>query len=182
MKLSTLFLLCTGAAGVVFGDVPESAVTTAAGLYAAIEAAEEGDTIYMSAGEFVLTKTLVLDKNVKIVGAGADKTVIKMPAMAKFLSVDINHEDALLDGVALTGIYFTAKPTVAADDGCYNKDGQWQSPICVKVQKGTFKNSVIRDNYATLQCGTGPWLYMTGGRAENVKILDNYYKGKVTVK
>lgn len=105
MKLSTLFLLCTGAAGVVFGDVPESAVTTAAGLYAAIEAAEEGDTIYMSAGEFVLTKTLVLDKNVKIVGAGADKTVIKMPAMAKFLSVDINHEDALLDGVALTGIY-----------------------------------------------------------------------------
>ena len=154
---------------------PESAVATAAELYAAIEAAEEGDTIYMSAGEFVLTKTLVLNKNVKIVGAGADKTVIKMPAMAKFLSVDINHEDALLDGVALTGIYFTAKPTVAADDGCYNQYGQWQSPICVKVQKGTFKDSVIRDNYATLQYGTGPWLYMTGGRAENVKILDNYY-------
>ena len=154
---------------------PESAVATAAELYAAIEAAEEGDTIYMSAGEFILTKTLTLDKNVKIVGAGADQTVIKMPTMAKFLSVDINHEDALLDGVALTGIYFKAKPTVAADDGCYNKDGVWKSPICVKVQKGTFKNSVIRDNYATLQYGTGIWLWMSGGRAENVKILDNYY-------
>lgn len=153
---------------------PASAVATADELYAAIEAAEEGDTINMTAGEFVLTKTLTLDKNVKIVGAGADQTTIIAPTMAKFLSIDINHADAVLEGIALTGIYFTSKPSGDADDGCYLA-GVWKSPICVKVQKGTLRDSVIRDNYATLQYGTGPWLYMTGGRAENVKILDNYY-------
>ena len=176
MKLTTLFLLGTGAAGAAFGDISEAsdAVTTVEELYAAIEKAEPGDTVHMAAGEFALTKTLTLDKDVKVVGEGADQTVIKAPTMAKFLSIDINHADAVLEGIALTGIYFTTKPSGDADDGCY-LGGQWKSPICVKVQKGTLKDSVIRENYATLQYGTGPWLYMTGGRAENVKILDNNY-------
>ena len=154
---------------------PENAVATVEDLYAAVEDASAGDTIYLVGGTFALTKTLVLDKGVTLSGAGADKTVIKMPAMAKFLSVDINHDDAILEGVALTGINFKTKPTVAADDGCYNASGQWQSPICVRVLKGALRNAVIRDNYATLQYGTGIWLWMSGGRAENVKILDNYY-------
>ena len=152
---------------------PESAVTTAEGLYAAIEAAVEGDTVNLSAGEFVLTKTLTLDKNVKIVGAGADQTIIRAPTKADFLSIDINHADAVLEGITLTGIYFTTTPPNAVD-GCH-ASGQWKNPFCVKVQKGAFKDSVIRDNWARLQYGTGIWLWMSGGRAENVKILDNYY-------
>lgn len=151
-----------------------SAVATAAELYAAIDAiGEEGGTVELDAVEFVLTKTLTLDKNVKIVGAGADQTIIRAPTKADFLSIDINHADAVLEGITLTGIYFTTTPPNAVD-GCH-VSGQWKNPFCVKVQKGAFKDSVIRDNWARLQYGTGIWLWMSGGRAENVKILDNYY-------
>lgn len=162
---------------VTLSFAPDGVLTPVDDIYAAIAAAEAGSTINLSAGTFALTNTLALAKGITLKGAGADLTILKMPTTGDFTAVNISHADAVLEGVAITGVYFTSRPSVAASGSTYNSSGQAKdgTPFGVKLSAGTFRNSVVRDNYATLQYGYGPWTYMTGGTVDNVQYLDNYY-------
>lgn len=156
---------------------PEEALTPADNISAAISAAPEGSVIKLSSGTFPITGTLVLDKEITVKGAGVEDTIIKMPTKGDFTAVEISHDNAILEDVTLTGVNFVTKPTTAASGGTYNGSGHHTAnkPLGVKISKGTFRNSVVRDNYATLQYGYGIWTDMTGGTVANVRYLDNYY-------
>lgn len=134
-------------------------VTTAEELYEAIEKAEPGDTVQMAAGEFALTKTLTLDKDVKVVGAGVDQTVLTMGG-ADFRGLLLDNADAVVSDLTVRGF------SVAANGaGAYVKNG---TLLRVKVTKC---HSLSHD-YAK-----GGGVYMANGTLQDCDIVDNELTG-----
>ena len=66
-----------------YGAKPDSESDCSAAVEAAINAANDGDTIYFPEGTYIINKTVTLIPNLRIKGADANKTVLKMGADTK---------------------------------------------------------------------------------------------------
>ena len=154
------------------------ALTPSDDLFAAVADASAGATIELGAGTFALTNSLVIDKGITLKGAGADKTILSCSEKGEYIGLQIADKDAVVEGVAFTGVYFKTKPATTPAGGTYNAGvHQDYHPLCVYITAGTLRDSTITNNYATMQYGYGVYAYLNGADAvmDNVKILDNYY-------
>ena len=148
-------VVCAFGANVARADalVPSGGDDTSA-ILDAITNATEGATVELGQGTFLLSSTLKFDRNVRLVGAGADQTILDF--QEKCRGVSMTESTAVLEGVTITGGY------------AYNASGAG-----VNMSKGIVRNCRITDCQATAATGTtanGGGVNMTGGTVSGCEI------------
>ncbi len=125
-------------------------------LQAIIDAADAGATLCLAAGSFVLTRTLVLDKDLALVGAGADETFLNGNEQVGILyvasgQIHLSHV-TLADGdgnLTAGGIYIDEPASLVLDDcrvvGCTGARG---SGGILNLGALTMIDATIADNTA----------------------------------
>ena len=108
-SLCAVWACCVAAAGATLHVSPSGSDENAgtadapfATVQAAVDAAEAGDTVLLAPGAYPLSSTLSIQKGVAVEGQDWLTTTLR-PSAAGFRAVLINHADAALRGVAVSG-------------------------------------------------------------------------------
>lgn len=205
---ATLYVdAANGAAAAYPFDTPETATPS---LHDAIAAAGDGSVIDVAEGRHILPETLVIEKGVRLQGAGRDKAIIALapnaPATRARVLI-VNHADATVSDVTLTGgrygVYSKAGATGLGSGVKIGRHGgtitrcritgnransyyQRGGGIALDSEKGLLTHSVIDDNSNiyrkdTRECGGG--VYVKAGLVENCLVYGNrsHYGGGVSI-
>jgi hypothetical protein len=188
---TTRSLLVAAIAAVLLGAAarPASAATLCVGQQAgcfpqiqqAVNAAHDGDTIAVGAGTFA--GGITIDKSVRILGAGANKTIINGggPVVTVFRATASDGLSVTIDGVTITGGVNNSQPgtEVTFGGGIWIPTSQLDHPPF----NGTgatvsISNSVVTDNTVTSDsfippgfCGPRPCGFNNGGGIDNGGVL-----------
>ncbi len=187
----TRSLLVAAIAAVLLGAVarPASAATLCVGQQAgcfpqiqqAVNVAHDGDTIAIGAGTFA--GGITIDKSVRVLGAGARKTIIKGggPVVTVFRATAPDALSVTIDGVTITGGVNNSQPDPEVTFG----GGVWipvsqldQPPFNGTGATVSISNSVITDNTVTSNtsippgfCGPRACGFNDGGGIDNGGVL-----------
>src|SRR5262245_27286319 len=71
-----------------FGAILMATNTSSSAVQAAINAASTGDTVLVPAGSSTWSTTVTLAKGIRLIGAGAGKTIVTQRRSTKILNVD----------------------------------------------------------------------------------------------
>ena len=126
----------------------------------AVDAASSGDIVQVGPGHYV--EHIVMKNGVKLVGAGADRSVIDAGGSG---IVVIGASNALLDGFTITG----GNNTIVYHDGFLEGGGMWYSGVA----DTTISHNVVKYNQIPDQGAMGAGLYASGSR---ISILDNVFR------
>ncbi len=189
---TTRLLLIAAVAAVLLGigARPAAAATLCVGsghgcfpqIQAAVDAAQDGDTITIGAGTFA--GAITIDKSVRVQGAGADKTTIKGggPVVTIFRATAPDRLNVSIDGVTITGGVNSTQPgtEVTFGGGIWIPTSQLDHPPF----NGTgatvsISNSVITGNTVTSRssipaggfCGQRACGFNSGGGIDNGGVL-----------
>jgi hypothetical protein len=187
----TRSLLIAAIAAVLLGAVarPASAATLCVGQQAgcfsqiqqAVNAAHDGDTIVIGAGTFA--GGITIDKSVRVLGAGANKTIINGggPVVTVFRATAPDGLSVTIDGVTITGGVNNSQP----DSNVTNGGGVWipvsqldHPPFNGTGATVSISNSVITGNTVTSNsfippgfCGPRACGFNDGGGIDNGGVL-----------
>ena len=123
----------------------------------AMSVARAGEIVSIAAGEYDMTQTIVLDKGVKIYGAGKGETVLDFQGACR--GVEMSDAEALVEGLVISnGLLGAANGEVGAG---------------VKMSAGTVRNCLVTDcktgaNNKT--GGDGGGIHITGGTVTGCEI------------
>ena len=120
-------------------------------VVAIVNAATEGCSFTLAEGTYALSGTIQLAKDITVVGAGADRTVLDF--QTKCRGVILSAAGALLEGVAVSN----AVNSAASGGGVY-------------MTAGTVRNCRITDCAVSGQNHGGGGVYMTDGLIEGCEI------------
>ncbi len=96
----TVYVSATGSGTAPFDSV-EKGIND---LSVVLQSIQAGQTIYLGEGRYAVDKTIEMDKDYKIIGAGRkEETVIFAPEKLSARMVNVSHPYALLEGVTLLG-------------------------------------------------------------------------------
>ena len=160
-------------------------------LAKALSAATGGDLILVGEGTFSSTVQLVIDKGVEIRGSGLDKTILTTPQTdngAGYRTIDIDHADALLSDVTISGgkaaggDAFGLALRIRGNGGTVtrcritgNKDNQAhvRGTVNLNSDAATLSYCVIDHNVLAIGNGRGAGVYLQRGTVENCLIFRN---------
>jgi|LSQX01.2.fsa_nt_gb uncharacterized membrane protein (UPF0136 family) len=134
--------------------------TAATSLHQALDGAIGGCEILLADGNHTLTEQVVVDKGIRITGVdGREATIIRQTSTTQRV-MWMNHPDAVIGGVTITGGRVTSG----------NCGG-----LLIGARGGTATNCIIRGNTATATYARGAGLYMAGAKSHvaDCLILDN---------
>ena len=188
MKRSTLALTATlvvaVAAAAAVTPVARAAGTLCVGsrpgcfstIQAAVNAAQDGDTIAVAPGTFAGGVTI--DVSVNLIGAGSNKTIIQGGGPV----VTIGHQDGPVRAVSVRGVTITGGLNNSVPDTVVSFGGGVSIPWATGFTTGatvTIADSVITGNRVTPQttappgdfCGPMPCAFAFGGAIDNAGTL-----------
>ena len=144
-------------AGIDFTNPDEKPVTRVADVWMpddttdlceAVRRCSDNGTVHVAAGEYLISGEVIVDRPVRIVGEGAEKTVFaRDPSVWYTRLVNLRHAGAVLEGVTV-------------------RDGQRLAANCVNVFKGTVRQAVISD--AQQEC---PCVIWNGGTVRDTRFI-----------
>ena len=145
--------------------------TVAAGVKDALKDALadtfDGQVFLLEDGIHEVTATLTLDKNLKLIGGGSDKCIIKKTGSAN-RAILINNSEALVTGVAITG--------GGMGDGNEERNS-WGLGVLIGDNGGTVSWCCITNNKTSGHFMRGGGVGMTGnGLVSHCIIADNSVK------
>ena len=158
--------------------VADKAVSTAEELLAAVDGAQEGETILMKAGTYTISRTLMMDVDGVTLVANGDVTI---KAAETWTTTDVGQHGlftVVADNVTLEG--FTVKgATKHEDDGHGAGTGSGIKVTYKAVSGGQdgSENVVIRNVNSTDNAGCGIIVNSSKVVLENVKTNDNGWGG-----
>ena len=158
--------------------VADKAVSTAEELLAAVDGAQEGETILMKAGTYTISRTLMMDVDGVTLVANGDVTI---KAAETWTTTDVGQHGlftVVADNVTLEG--FTVKgATKHEDDGHGAGTGSGINVTYKAVSGGQdgSENVVIRNVNSTDNAGCGIIVNSSKVVLENVKTNDNGWGG-----
>ena len=158
--------------------VADKAVSTAEELLAAVDGAQEGETILMKAGTYTISRTLMMDVDGVTLVANGDVTI---KAAETWTTTDVGQHGlftVVADSVTLEG--FTVKgATKHEDDGHGAGTGSGINVTYKAVSGGQdgSENVVIRNVNSTDNAGCGIIVNSSKVVLENVKTNDNGWGG-----
>jgi hypothetical protein len=187
----TRSLLVAAIAAVLLGAAarPASGATLCVGQQAgcfpqiqpAVNAAHDGDTIAIGAGTFA--GGITIDKSVRVLGAGANKTIINGggPVVTVFRATAPDALNVTIDGVTITGGVNNSQPDpeVTFGGGVWIPTSQLDHPpFSGTGATVSISNSVITDNVVTSSsfippgfCGPRACGFNDGGGIDNGGVL-----------
>ena len=162
-------------------------------LSAAVEDAVDGAVIRLAAGDYPLTKELVVDKRIDIVGAGRDQTVIRQTANARAMRIlgggrlqcvtvtggVINkaggyaNESFYGAGIWLTGLGGTVADCRITNSRFSGVSSQCGAGLALWSSKGRVTRTLIDGNSANVSSSAGGGAYVHSGVLDNCVILTN---------
>ena len=168
-------------------------VSTVAALLSALDQAADGTEIKLAAGDYPLDSTLVIDKGVKLTGAGRDVTKLLRPSTAKdmYNVLTICHADAVVSCLTVTGGH---NPSAGGANGVWiigpggriedcritgNNGSEWYANaggVYLITSDGVVSRCIVDDNTCQGQSATAGGIYNRCGRVDNCLIAGN--KGK----
>lgn len=123
----------------------------------AMSVARAGEIVSIAAGEYDMTQTIVLDKGVKIYGAGKGETVLDFQGACR--GVEMSDAEALVEGLVISN------GLLGADNG--------EVGAGVKMSAGTVRNCLVTDCKAGANYkngGAGGGIHITGGTVTGCEI------------
>lgn len=167
-------------------------VSTVAALLSALDLAADGTEIKLAAGDYPLDSTLVIDKGVKLTGAGRDVTTLLRPSTTEVLYnvLTICHAEAVVNGLTVTGGKINASgangvwiigPGGRIED-CHitgNNGSEWYANaggVYLITSGGVVSRCIVDDNTCQGNSATAGGIYNRCGRVDNCLIAGN--KGK----
>lgn len=123
-------------AGIDFANPDEPPVTRVADVYLpddttdlreAVRRCADGGTVHVAAGDYLISREVIVDRPIRIVGEGAEQTVfVRDPSVWYTRLVNLRHAGAVLEGVTV-------------------RDGNLLAANCVNVYKGLLLRSAVSD-------------------------------------
>ena len=186
IKLSHMII---GAAGLSLAALCGRAEVAFDGLASAVAAANDGDILELSAGDYVLSAELVVNKAVTIRGAGIGATVIKTTADINSRMISLTASGAVLENVTVQGRSLTCRSVTGK--GVYLTNGTlrncrvtgfssgqyWSSgAVALSGANALVENCVIDGNTTVKgndQLEKGGGVYMTAGTVSGCVITNN---------
>ena len=175
-----------------------SADTSFATVAHALDVAQDGDIVSIAEGTYSANASLSITKAVTVQGAGMDKTILTTPQSKDerngYRTVYINHKDALLEGVTISGgrspsAYYTPGQGVFIDTAggtvsrCritenYTADYSafyTKGAVAIYSSNGRLLNSIVDHNWgARRQITSAGGIYLQGGGlVENCLVYAN---------
>jgi len=160
----------------------ESWATAATNMWDAVNAANEGETVWVTNGTYGLTNPVVISKGIKLRGVnGKGVTILTRGTVAQIRLLIISNGNAVVDGFTISNGYGRANTTnMALYPGVvgYSYGGG------VRMYNGIIRNCRIIKNTCkagiTLQHGVnayGGGIYMDNGLVDNCEVLNNTAAG-----
>lgn len=149
-----------------------------------ISATAENGTLQLAEGTYRIQKTIIVDKPIKILGKGMDKTRIVPAANTGFRAIEMTAA-ATLEGFSVGGftnrLGGTCLSMSAGSVSSVRIHGNLQrkhnllNGVGVAISSGTIENSVIENNRCESTYGgiRGIGLYMTGGTLKDSVVRRN---------
>lgn len=172
-------------------DLGISSNTAFRNIEHALAVASNGDTVYVLPGDYAVTITLVVDKGIRLSGAGRGTTAIARTGANNVHVLTIDNADAVVSGFTIsngldkTVSYGTGGVLIGAAGGTladcrvafnYQQHG-YGSSAGVKVESaaGKISRCIIDNNRCTSNSGSlGGGVYINNGTMENCLVYGNY--------
>ena len=131
--------------------------TAAHTITGAVDAAQAGETVWVTNGTYTLSAEIAISKGITIRSAeGAAVTIVDGQGSTRCFN--LSHASAVLDGVTVT-------------NGCHASAGGG-----IYMTAGTVKNCTVASNAVPTGAGDvyGGGIYLAGGLVTNCLVLNNY--------
>ena len=162
--------------------------TAANDMETLVDEAIDGSVILLGEGEFALPKEVIVVRDVKMIGAGKDKTVFVRADPDKSMRLfQLGDPDAVLEGVTLkggrypgfyndygNGILINARGGTLRDSRvteCSQGSLYHRGAIAIRSKDGLVSHCVVDHN--SCKDGQGAGIYIENGLAENCLVHDN---------
>ena len=161
--------------------------TAANDLCALVAEAIDGSVIVLGEGEFQLTNEVVVAHGIKMIGAGMKKTVFTRDPTKNMRLFQLQHPDALLEGVTLRGgcpggsyyqwgqgVFIGPRGGTLSKSrvtGCFRGTLYPCGSVGIQSKHGVVSHCIIDHN--SCETGTGGGIYVSQGLAENCLVYGN---------